>query len=82
MERLRNLARAELGAEASEWEIEQRAADLVRQKLSAAGKKGRQLQAERQADAARARASLPAIEELLLAALDQVRNAQKSEDTV
>jgi hypothetical protein len=75
MERLRNVARAELGSEATEWDVEKRADELVRQKLSAAGRKGRQLQAERAAEADRVRALLPDLEELLLAALDRVRSA-------
>jgi hypothetical protein len=73
-ERLRNVARAELGSDATDDAIEGRVLDLVRQKLSAAGRKGRQLQAERQAEADRVRAGLPDIELLLLAALDHVRS--------
>lgn len=73
-ERLRNLARVELGSGATEDAVEARVLDLVRQKLSAAGRKGRQLQAERQAEADRVRAGLPDIELLLLAALDHVRS--------
>lgn len=75
MERLRNIARVELGAEATEMDVEERARDLVRQKLSAAGRKGRATQTARQEEAARVVSVLPDIEELLLAALDRVRSA-------
>jgi hypothetical protein len=74
-ERLRNVARVQLGADASDDEVQARAAELLREKLSAAGRLGRARQAARMAEADRLRAAIPEIELLLLAALDLLRTS-------
>lgn len=76
-ERLRNLAIRELGPGATAADVEARAAELQREKLSAAGRKGRELQAQRLAEADRVRSVLPDLEELLQVALETVRLAKE-----
>lgn len=57
-----------------------KAAELQREKLSAAGKKGRDLQRQRLEEADRIRAMIPEIEDRLLETLDYLRASLATEE--